>query len=110
MKNTKLKILNSLASLGVTLEDLYKQETAQINIHLSDKGYWFHVVLKTHSEVDCKISSFAANLWARTNKGMKYQKYKSLSTLQSSLVRLIEEKVDTIGDITFSINKECYSF
>ena len=105
----KLNVLNSLASLGVTLEDLYKQETAQINIHLSDKHYVFHVVLKSRNEVDCKISSMGANLWARTNKGVNYQKYKTLSTLQSALVRLIETKVATIGDITFSINKECYS-
>ena len=100
-----MKALNSIKSLGVSLEDLYEGKS-QVLIKLSDKPYEFHVVLKDRNGIDCKISSWAANLWIRTNKGMNYEKYNSLATLQSSLVKLIKSKVNTEGDITFDVTTE----
>ena len=100
-----MKTINSIKSLGVSLEDLYEGKS-QVLIKLSDKSYEFHVVLKDRNGVDCKISSWGANLWVRTNKGMKYEKYSSIATLQSSLVRLIKSKVNTKGDITFDVTTE----
>jgi hypothetical protein len=100
-----MKTKNSIKSLGISLEDLYECKS-QLIIKLSDKPYEFHVVLKDRNGVDCKISSWGANLWARTNKGMKYEKYSSIATLQSSLVRLIKSKVNTEGDITFDVTTE----
>ena len=104
-----MKTLNSLAKLGVTLDELYNGNK-QVKIHLSDKTYTFHVVLSDRKkQPDCKISSWGANLWARTNKGMKYEKYNSLTSLQTELVKLIKNKVDTIGDISFSITDDVHT-
>ena len=105
-----MKTSNNLKDLNVTLAELYEAETKQIEIHLSDKPFVFHVVLKDRKGFDCKISSFGANLYARTNKGLNYQQYKSLSTLQTQLVNLINKKVDTNGIITFKISNEVYTF
>ena len=107
-----MKVLNSLKSLGITLEELYNpQIEKQIVIHLSDKDYEFNVVLTSlMDKVDCKISSWGANLWTRTNKGINYEKYKSLSTLRSAIVKSIKNKVDTAGDIRFSIGNTRYTF
>ena len=115
-----MKTINNLKSLNTSLVNLY-EGNKQININLSDKPYTLHVVLKgrpsyntTTNEfeptIDCMISSFGANLFARTNKGMKYEKYKNLSTLQTSLTKLVNNTVDTNGDITFSISDEVFSF
>ena len=101
-----MKATNTIASLNISLSDLYEGKK-QIIINLSDKAYNFHVVLADRSgKADCKISSWGANLWARTNKGIAYEKYLSLSNLQSALVRLVGSKVDTNGDITFSLSDE----
>jgi hypothetical protein len=107
-----MKVLNSLTSLGVTLEELYNpQIEKQIVVSLSDKNYEFNVVLTSlMDKIDCKISSFGANLWIRTNKGINYEKYQSLSTLQSAIVKSIKNKVDTAGDIRFSIGNTRYTF
>ena len=107
-----MKVLNSLTSLGVTLEELYNpQIEIQIVVSLSDKNYEFNVVLTSlMDKIDCKISSFGANLWTRTNKGINYEKYQSLSTLQSAIVKSIKNKVDTAGDIRFSIGNTRYTF
>jgi hypothetical protein len=102
--------MRTLKSLGVTLDELYGHNK-QIVIHLSDKPYTFHVVLLGRdNKPDCKISSWGANLWVRTNKGMKYEKYKSLTSLQTGLVKLIKNKVDTNGDISFSITNDVHTF
>jgi len=107
-----MKVLNSLTSLGVTLEELYNpQIEKQIVVSLSDKNYEFNVVLTSlMDKIDCKISSFGANFWIRTNKGINYEKYQSLSTLQSAIVKSIKNKVDTAGDIRFSIGNTRYTF
>ena len=100
-----MKTKNNIKSLGISLEDLYDGKY-QLIIKLSDKPYEFHVVLKDRNGVDCKISSWGANLWARTNKGLKYEKYSSIATLQTAIVRLIRTKVATEGDITFDLSNE----
>ncbi len=101
---------HSIKELGVTLEQLYKGEQ-QINIHLSNKPWTFHVVMVDRKGVDCKISSFGANLWARTNKGLEMEKYKSIKGLQTALNKLIKEKVDTDNSlIQYSLSSEVYTF
>lgn len=101
---------NSIKDLGISLEDLYKGEK-QINIHLSNKPFVFHVVLTDRNGVDCKISSFGANLWARTGKGMEMEKYKTFGGLQRELNKLINLKVETNNSlIQYSLNKEVYTF
>ncbi len=104
-----MKTTNNINSLGTNLDELYNGEK-QILINLSDKAYQFHVVLKGRdNNPDCKLSSWGANLWLRTNKGMDSERYSSLSTLQSALVKLIKSSVDSIGDITFSITSDVHS-
>jgi hypothetical protein len=92
------------------LTELYNG-TKQINIHLSDKPYVFHLVLLGRDkEPDFKISSFGANLWARTNKGINRQKYNSIVGIKKAVKTLIKNKVETEGRITFSISNEVYTF
>jgi hypothetical protein len=99
--------MKKLKDLNVPLEELYLALDKQIIIHLSDKPYTFHVVLRGRdNKPDCKISSFGANLFLRTNKGVNSEKYNSLSTLQTSLVKLIKNYVETSGTISFSISKD----
>jgi len=103
-----LEILNTsknIKDLPATLEELYNGEK-QIIIHLSDKIYTFDLVLiDLHKKIDCKISSFTANLWTRTNKGINMEKYSSISILQREVKKLIKNKIDTNGEIYFSVSK-----
>jgi hypothetical protein len=101
---------HSIKELGITLDDLYKGEK-QINIHLSNKPFTFHVVMVDRKGIDCKISSFGANLWSRTPKGMEMEKYKTVGGLQRALNLLIKQKVDTDNSlIQYSLCEEVYTF
>jgi len=105
MENT----VNNLRALNISLEDLYEGKK-QINLHLSDKSFVFSVILKDRRGVNCKLSSFGANLWTRTNKGVNSEKYSSLGALQTALKREIKNKVDSNGEITFSLSNEVFTF
>lgn len=101
---------NNIKELGISLNDLYEGKK-QVNVHLTDKSYVFSLILKgTRDSIDCKLSSFGANLWVRTNKGTNYEKYKTIGSLQSAIKRLINHKVDTKGDIQFSLSDEVFTF
>lgn len=93
---------NSLSSLGITLEQLYEGKK-QIEIAIADKPYVFHVVLLSGGKPDCKLSSFGANLWFRTQKGTRSEKYDSFTSLQRSIVTLMRKYVNANGDLTFSL-------
>lgn len=103
-----MKVLNSLKSLGVSLEDLYNPDVKkQIVIHLSDKSHDYNVILTNFlDKPDCKLSSFFGNFWTRTNKGINYEKYKTLGTLQAAIVNEVKRKINTNGDISFSITED----
>ena len=102
-KAKNMKVINSISNLNISLDELYEGKK-QLIIKLSDKPYQFHVVIAGRDgRPDCKISSFSANLWARTKKGINCEKYRSLKTLQASLVRLVKSKVDTNGNISFEL-------
>lgn len=101
--------VKNIKDLPITLNQLYLGEK-QINIHLSDKSFVFHVVLADIKGHDCKISSFGANLWARTKRGLNYKKYDSVASLQRELKKLIGKKVETEGEITFSLSEKVYTF
>jgi len=110
-----MKVSNNLKDLGITLDELYKPidgfyPAKQINIHISNKDYVFHVVLVDVKGIDCKISSMGANLWFRTPKGTNFEKYKSLNTLQKVLVGYIERYVDSIDNLSFSLSDDVYNF
>ena len=95
----------NLKDLKVSLSELYVSDTKQINIHLSDKGYTFQVVLHDRKGLpDCKISSFGANLWFRTPKGENYSKYKTIGTLERAIRDALYRKVDFIGTLSYSIS------
>lgn len=99
---------NSLSSLGITLEQLYECEK-QIEVHISDKNYIFHVVLLSNDKPDCKISSYGANLWFRTKYGKLGMKYHSFSSLQRSIVTMMRKYVDANGDLTFKLSDIIYT-
>ena len=101
---------NSIKELGISLEQLYKGEK-QINIHLSNKPFVFHVVMVDRKGADCKISSFGANLWARTPKGMEMERYTTIGGLQRALNVLIKSKIETDNSlIQYSLNDEVFTF
>jgi len=105
MKQTK-----NIKDLKITLKKLYNND-CQINIHFSDKPFIFHIVLKNHrDEIDCKLSSFGANLWTRTNFGLKYKKYKRIQDLQTAIKKEINKKIETNGEIFFSLSNEIFYF
>jgi hypothetical protein len=39
---------------------------------------------------------------------MKYEQYKTLGTLQNAIVNSIKTKIDTDGDITFSLSNDMF--
>ncbi len=99
-----MKYAKNLKDLGITLEELYNNEY-QINIHLSDKPFRFYVILKDlRGKIDCKISSYTANMWMRTNAGVKYEKYSRLQDLQTAIKKIVYKNVDTKGSVSFSIS------
>jgi len=101
-----MKTVKNIKELGVTLEELYNNES-QINVHLSDKAYTFYVLLKDlRGKIDCKLSSYKANLWTRTKAGLEYRKYKRLQDLQVAIKKEIRNKVDSDGEITFSLSTD----
>ena len=99
-----MKTVKNIKELGVTLEKLYNNDY-QINVHLSDKDYTFYVLLKdVRDKIDCKLSSYRANLWTRTKAGLEYRKYKRIQDLQTAVKNEIRRKVDCVGEITFSLS------
>jgi len=69
-----MKVLNSLKNCGYTLDQLYENK-AQILVNLSDNPNQYTLILNssyTGDKIipDCKLSSFSANLWTRTKKGI----------------------------------------
>ena len=99
-----METFKSLSELNTTLDKLYNNE-CQINIHLSDKDYTFYVLLRNlRGYIDCKLSSYKANLWTRTQAGIEYRRYKRLQDLQTAIKKEIKRKVDTKGVITFSLS------
>jgi len=96
----------NIKDLEVTLEKLYNNDY-QILIHLSDRPFVFHVLLKSfRNEIDCKISSFGANLWTRTRAGLDYRKYNRIQDLQTAIKNEIKRKIETKGEILFSLSTE----
>jgi hypothetical protein len=110
MKATYHELKDNIKDLNISIEDLYKAKDKQILIWLSDKDYYFTLILKSNGKPDCKISSFTANIWARTDAGVNYKKYKDTATLQREVKKLIKSKIDTSGDISFSLNNEVHIF
>jgi len=101
---TTNQTVKNIKELNVTLDKLYNNDY-QINIHFSDKPYTFYVLLQDLSgKIDCKLSSYSANLWTRTKAGLEYRRYKRLSDLQRAIKKEISTKIDTNGEITFSLS------
>jgi len=99
-----MKKVKNIKELNVTLEKLYNNDY-QINIHLSDKPFIFDLVLKDiRDKIDCKLSSFGANLWTRTQAGIEYKKYSRIQDLQTALKKEIKRKIRTDGEVTFSLS------
>jgi hypothetical protein len=46
--------------------------------------------------------------WFRTPKGMNFERYKTLGTLQRGIIHAVYKNYDTTGDITFKISDEVY--
>jgi hypothetical protein len=95
---------NNLRELDVTLEALYNNEK-QIEIHVADQPYVYSVILKDWRGFDCKISSFGANLYTRTNKGVNSEQYNSLGALQTALKRKVKQRISD-AEIQFTLTDD----
>jgi hypothetical protein len=99
-----METVKNIKELNVTLEKLYANKY-QINVHLADKPYTFYILLKTvRDKIDCKLSSYGANLWTRTQAGIEYRKYIRIQDLQTAVKKEIHRKINTEGEITFSLS------
>ena len=106
MNTSETYTVANIKELGISLNDLYANKK-QINLHLSDSPYIFTLLLSDQiGQPDCKISSFGANLYTRTNKGINYEKYKNNATLQTAVKKQLKNKVLNVGEIRFSLSDE----
>ena len=101
-------LVNNIKDLNISLNDLYDGKK-QVEIHLSDSPYVYSLILKDRNGADCKISSFGANLYTRTAKGLNYAKYSSIGILQREVKKSIKNKISD-GDVQFSLSDEVYTF
>jgi hypothetical protein len=102
--------MKTIKNLGVTLEQLYNEEK-QIKIHLSDKDHVYTLILVGRDKTpDFLLSSFKGNYYVRTKKGMNRQKYTSLRGIETAVKKLISSKVNTKGQITFSLSNDISYF
>ncbi len=98
-----MKTVKNIKELNVSIDKLYKND-CQINVHFSNSKHIFYVLLKNiKDEVDCKLSSYSANLWTRTKAGTEFRKYKRIQDLQTAIKKEINKKIDISGDISFSV-------
>lgn len=109
--NTQTLITQSkIKNLGVTLESLYNREK-QINVHFSDTPHVFNLVLiGRDGEPDFCLSSFGANIYARTDKGYNRQKYTSLEGIQKAVEKLAAKKLIYSGAVSYSLSDDVYTF
>ena len=106
MNTSETYTVANIKELGISLKDLYANKK-QINIHLASSPYVYTLVLSDRKgQPDCKISSFGANLYTRTNKGVNYEKYKNVATLQTAVKKQLKNKVLNVGEIRFSLSSE----
>ena len=103
-----LQTYSSLKKTNVNLADLYSLKK-QINIHCGKHVFWVVLGKKSYLSnkilLDCKISSLAANHYSRTKKGMNFEKYNSLQSLQSAIKRNLNKYFNT-EHISYSISND----
>lgn len=99
-----MKLVNNIKDLGISLNDLYDNKK-QLRIHLSDNPHAYSVILKDWRGFDCKISSFADNIYTRTQKGVNSLKYNSIGRLQAELKKQIKRRISD-GEVQFSLSNE----
>ena len=49
-------------------------------------------LLDLRGRPDCKIGHFGYNLWFRTNKGLKFEKYKTARSLENAVKQCIKKQ------------------
>lgn len=96
----------SIKELNVSIESLYKAKDMQVLVWMQKKPAYWSLILKSGGMPDCKLSSFHLNIYFRTAKGIKYEKYSSLAILQREVIKRINSVMEDAGEITFSLTKE----
>ena len=76
------------------LEELYKG-TQVIKVQFIGKSHAYHIelskpefngkIMDYEDKVDCRVTSWADNVWFRTPKGVNYEKYSSLGKLKQAI-------------------------
>ena len=99
-----------ISDLDVTIDELYEGKK-QISIHIEGSPYSPHIVMKGRDgRPDFKISSFGLNIWARSKKGVNYEKYRSLADVKNQAIRIIRKYIaDKDKVIYFSVSSDVLS-
>lgn len=98
--------------MNCTLSDLYKGK-AKLDVKLKGHEVPFSVDLMTSEfkggEVmdyvdlpDCKVYSWVANRWFRTNKGASYKKYNSIADLKRGITMSAKNRGMKVEEFIFS--------
>lgn len=71
------------------------------------EAFQFDVVTKGRdSNPDCKISSFGANLYFRTPKGMNSERYRTFNALKSEVLKSINRNVNNVESIDLFLSDQ----
>lgn len=78
-----------------TIEDLYNEKQV-IKVQFVGKSHPYHInltkpefngkTLDYEDKPDCRITSWADNVWFRTPKGVEYGKYQSIGKLKQAII------------------------
>jgi len=83
-------LIGAFKYYNTNLKELYEGE-AEVKIRFSDSVYTFSLNVIDHSGFDFTLASWGENIYKRTIKGQKREKYKTLSGVQKGLNSLIKE-------------------
>lgn len=97
---------HSIKKLGITLDELYK-EKMQLRVHLTNSKHEYTLVLiGRDKEPDFLLSSWGANFYVRSNKGMNRQKYTSLKGIEKAVENLVKKHICNTSQISYSLSNE----
>ena len=93
-EKSKQKILDNLYTWVPEKYNQRPKLELEVDIYTANKVYTdVSITLLERTlngvEIDCNINHFGYNFYLRTNKGMKYEKYKTLNGLIKSVTKLI---------------------
>jgi len=95
---------------SITIQDLYEGK-AEITVKFKEHEAPFSVELMSNEFKggtfvdlpDCKVGSWTANRWFRTDKGASYEKYDSIANLKRGITASAKHRGFTVGAYEFKM-------